>query len=216
MLKSRFKAGSSTLFLVLLVFLLAATGCKRQGSTYEESDWESQLPYGRDPLPGELVMNTLKEDSMRVANRVAIKQNMLAVLSQYRKNYNQEYFNGYFVTDIDKDGLPELWVKIGSYRENAKLELFYPNPDGTLRKSDTPAEPGQYYLGDDYLVQVVGAGPGYININRISIHNGTMDVENVKELDLYSDPEAQIPKFKERELRHTSLANLGPLNSAFQ
>ena len=168
----------------------------------------------RDPLPGELVQQILMEDSVKEVRKVQLRKDMSQILLDYSKRYRQGYFTGYFITDLDGDGLPELWVKVGSYRDNAKLELYYPMPDGSLVKSDTFAEPGQYYVGEDYIIQVVGSGPGYLNINKISLVKGHMQVENVNGIDLYGDPDAYIPTFAEREIRDTSLNNLSTLNQA--
>lgn len=169
----------------------------------------------RDPLPGELVQKIIMEDSIRAATKIQLRKNMSAIINEYKTKFREQYFTGYFLTDFNDDGLPELWVKVGNYRDNSKLELYYPMPDGTLKKSTTFAEPGQYYMGDGYMYQVVGSGPGIININRVTIHNGTMDVENIRELDLYTNPEARIPKFKEREIKGIPLTNLTPLVNAF-
>lgn len=169
-----------------------------------------------DPLPSELVFDSMVGDSLQDVRKEDLRRAMTKVIQNYRKKFRHDYFTGYFMTDLDRDGLPELWVKVGSYRDNSKLELYYPMPDGTLRKSDTYAEPGQYYIGDDYIMQVVGAGPGYIDINRISIVNGSMYVENERSIDLYSDPDAYIPTFAEHEIRDSSLNNLTSLNKALQ
>ena len=210
-------AASIAMLAALLASGTILSSCvEHSGPKYEETDWEGMHPAGRDPLPGDLVQKTIEDDSLRLAKGNLVKKNMARVISEYRKRFKEDYFNGYFLTDFNDDGLPELWVKVGNYRENSKLELYYPLADGSLQKSDTSAEPGQYYLGDDYMIQVVGSGPGYININKIQIHNGTMDVMTVKELDLYSDPTLTIPEFAEREVRHTSLANLTPLYKAFK
>lgn len=185
----------------------------------EDTDAEHELygdgPFGRDPLPGELVERTLREDSIRNQKRAQLRSNMSKIISDYRKRFREDHFNGYFLTDLNDDGLPELWVRVGSYRDNSKLELYYPMPDGSLKKSDTFAEPGHYFIGDNHLMQVVGRGPGYININRITIRNGEMEVENLHELDLYADPEASLPQFQEREVKGNSFGNLTPLHRAF-
>lgn len=194
----------------------ALSGCTWLGQRDIETDKAEEMDDidTRDPLPGELVKQTLMEDSVKNVRRQQIKKAMANVINDYKQRFRQQYFTGYFLTDLDKDGLPELWVKVGTYRDNAKLELYYPMPDGSLLKSDTFAEPGQYYIGDDYLIQVVGSGPGYININRISLHKGVMDIEHIRDIDLYSDPEARIPNFAEREIRDTSLNNLNTLYNA--
>lgn len=210
------KATSMTLLLLLCLCGATFSSCNDHGPKYEETDWEGMRPADSDPLPGDLVKKHIQEDSLKSEKAKTVKKNMSKVISEYRQRFKDSHFNGYFLTDFNDDGLPELWVKVGNYRENSKLELYYPLADGSLRKSDTPAQPGQYYVGKDYMIQVVGSGPGYININKIKIHNGEMDVENVRELDLYSDPHLTIPEFKEKEVHSTSLANLNPLNNAFK
>lgn len=195
--------------------LLACSSCSKDSSgAHDHSATESIS--GRDPLPGDLVRQYLMEDSVRNVRREGLRKSMSQIITDYRKKFRHEHFTGYFVTDLDHDGLPELWVKVGNYRDNAKLELYYPMPDGTLKKSDTFAEPGHYFIGDDYIIQVVGSGPGYLNVNRISIRNGAMKVENEKGIDLYADPDAAIPTFAEREITDTSLRNLSTLDKALR
>lgn len=194
----------------------ALQGCVRSCTPEAEAENPHRMENVnlRDPLPGELVQQTLMEDSVREVRKRQLRKAMATVIQDYRKKFRQEYFTGYFLTDLDSDGLPELWVKVGNYRDNAKLELYYPMPDGTLLKSDTFAEPGQYYIGDDYIMQVVGSGPGYINVNRISLKKGVMNVENIRGIDLYADPDASIPTFAEREIRDSSFSNLAELDRA--
>lgn len=167
-----------------------------------------------DPLPGELVVQAILDDSIHDARREQLRTEMTKVIQDYRKKFRQDHFTGYFMTDLDSDGFPELWVKVGNYRDNSKLELYYPMPDGTLRKSDTFAEPGKYYIGDGYLMQVVGSGPGYIDVNRISIRNGEMHIVNERNIDLYGEPGVSMPVFAERAIRDTSFSNLSALNKA--
>ena len=210
-------AKSMTLLLSSFILGGALVSCvENSGPRYEETDWNGMHPASGDPLPGDLVKKTLMEDSLKVAKGDLVKKNMAKVISDYRKHFKGDIFNGYFLTDFNEDGLPELWIKVGSSRDKSKLELYYPLADGSLQKSDTSAEPGKYYLGEDYMIQVVGAGPNRININKIKIHNGSMDVEVVKDIDLYNDPTLSVPQFKEKQVHHTSLANLNPLYNAFK
>lgn len=201
---------------VVTAGVVSLGGCGKTDQKGIAEGYDEESLYTRDPLPGDLVREYLKEDSVKTVRREGLRKSMGNILNEYRKKFRHEHFTGYFMTDLDHDGLPELWVKVGNYRDNAKLELYYPMPDGTLKKSDTFAEPGQYYIGDDYIIQVVGSGPGYININRISIRNGQMAVENQNGIDLYADPEAAIPSFAEHEIRDSSLTNLATLDRALQ
>lgn len=202
---------------------LMALGALWQGCTPKTEEERAKKPVaasesevrGHDPLPGELVAQALREDSVRTARKAAVKRHMTEVIANYRKRFQEPYFNGYFLTDFDDDEVPELWVKVGSYHDNSRLELYYPMPDGTLSRSDVQSEPGQYYVGDGYMMQVVGDGPGVININRITIRRGQMYIENVKQLDIHSNPGAQMPKFSETEKRYSDFTNLSTLYNAF-
>lgn len=219
MSKNKNKGLTSKHLLIVLSVLLVCIGASvvvwiYTGHNTSIDELALNEPELKDPLPGELVMQTLLEDSVQDVRRQELKKSMTNVIQNYRKKFRHEHFTGYFLTDLDDDGFPELWVKVGKYRDNAKLELYYPMPDGTLRKSSTHAEPGQYYIGDSYLMQVVGSGPGYIDVNRISIRNGEMQVDNERGIDLYADPTADLPNFAERVVRDTSFSNLTPINNA--
>lgn len=220
--KKNIRSKYLTWTLVLLILGLGSLAVLEVVSWHNDDDEIHEHPAtmdqfaSADPLPGDLVRQTLSEDSVHSVRMARIRSEMGKVISGYQKQFRHEYFTGYFLTDLDKDGLPELWVKVGNYRDNSKLELFYPMPDGSLLKSDTFSEPGQYYLGDDYIMQVVSSGPGYININKISLYNGMMNVENIRGIDLYEDPEASIPTFAEREIRDSSFSNLATLDRALR
>ena len=199
--------------LLLTAMGISASGCGKSS----ETDSHDSIPLGQaDPLPGELAKMTLLEDSLRIKNMAIIKKEMLRVLTEYRSKFRQESYTGYFVTDIDHNDVPELWVKSGQLRDNATLELFYPTPDGKLIKSETPAEPGQYFVGDGYLIQMVSAGPGLININRITLRNNRMEIENIRTIDMYAQPGMKKPKFEEPEIKSLPFANLTALHKAFE
>ena len=200
---------ATALLLLAVAAIWGFQSCDRDG------DGKSKTENRTDPLPGDLVRETILEDSLRQIRKEKVQSNMEKVLAEYKSRSSNLTFNGYFITDFDDDLMPELWVKSGTNRENSRLELYYPRPDGSLQKSEVKAEPGKYYLGEKYLIQMVGSGPGRLNVNRVSIHNGEMDVVKLMEMDIYSNSKNQMPKFEEREIRNTSLANLSTLYSAF-
>lgn len=218
--KIEFKQLRPLLLLIPLIgaFIFVLEGCAwdRRDDTDSTLSQISEEFEERDPLPGELVRQTILEDSLLSANKRELKKAMTGIISDTQKKFRQEYFTGYFITDLDNDNLPELWVKTGTYRENSRLELYYPLSDGSMVYSETPAEPGKYYLGDNYIIQVVGSGPGFLSINKITINNGQMEVENMRDIDLYKNPELAIPKFKEPEIRNYALTNVSPLHSMLQ
>lgn len=219
----RLKSGHIFLILGLIVFIsIGAWVLQGCSWSHQEEDMENSISQTQantkksDPLPGDLVQKIMEEDSLREIREDIVMHNMLEVINDYSHKYHERHFTGYFLTDFDKDDIPELWVKIGNHRENSKLELYYPLQDGSLQKSVTPAEPGKYYLGNDYLIQVVNAGPGMINVNHINIYRGLMNVETMRDIDLYADPHAKVPHFEERQIKDYPFSNLSPIYTAFK
>lgn len=221
--KTRYKGLSTKYLSLIFVFLLLCVcGAAVVWGFSWSFDHEDEITHHsgpvklieEDPMPSELVAQYLVEDSVKTVRRKQLKASMTNVITNYRKRFRQQHFTGYFMTDLDSDGLPELWVKVGNYRDNSKLELYYPLADGTLLKSEVNAAPGQYYIGDNYLIQVVESGPGYMDVNRITINNGTMKVVNESGIDIYGDANAKLPEFAEHAIRDSSFLNLTELNRA--
>lgn len=207
-----------SLLIIFLAIPFIFVGCSWQNNEDAATDSLKALNEkneDRDPLPSELVERALVEDSLSGERRDLVRENMEKVVRDYRKIYHEEYYSGYFTTDLDEDNVPELWVRVGNYRDNSRLELYYPETDGSLKKTVTVAEPGKYYIGKDYLIQVVTAGPGIVSVNKITIYRGAMSIENMHDIDFYSHPDAALPKFNEKPAPNHSLSNLHPLLSAF-
>lgn len=197
--------------LCLCAFGLQSCAWEHQEDFEKTVETDTDPFNGRDPLPGELVMLNMKQDSLAGVQKAIIKNNMNTVIQDFASKYKSSSSNGYFITDLNSDNLPELWIKTGNNRGNATLNLFYPNSDDSLKRSSIAAQPGKYYLGPDYILQVVPAGPAIFSINKITIRNGEIEVEKLKELDLYENPEAKLPDFKEPELRSAFFTNITPL-----
>ena len=200
--------------LILMAISMVVYTCSTTYQYHDQTDSASALPD--NPTPGDLVQQIMKEDSLNEFRKEEVYKAMSGMINGYRNKVRSNYLTGYFVTDLDKDGLPELWIKTGTNGENSKLELFYPMPDGTLKKSVTNSGAGKFYRGKDYLMQTVSAGPGYVNVNRITIRRGEMQVETEKSIDLYSNSDSKIPKFEEPEIRDVPFGNLSPLQQYFK
>lgn len=169
----------------------------------------------RDPLPGELVRQAILEDSLRMANKDTIKADMIKVLDQQAHEKSRNKQSGYFLTDFNHDGLPELWIKTTNFRNQTVFELFFPLADGHLKKSELTTEGGSYYMGDEYILQAISPGEGYLNVNHISISNRNIVVDHIKEIDLYNSNGGRLPKFEEPEIRLIPFTDTAPLQQAF-
>ena len=196
------------------IFFAACDGLKEEKNGDEGRPAVSKKAVP-EMLPGDTLYLPISKSTLPDSIRQALKQGMKDVLSSYDRRYKDKYYTGYFVTDLNGDSLPELWVKSGTHRENSRLELYYPLRDGTLKKSSTPAEPGDYYLGEGYVIQIVGAGAGMKNVNRITLRRGEMDIENIQEIDYLDDAKSALPKPEEPKIKVSALGSKAALDKAF-
>lgn len=160
-------------------------------------------------------IDSLKRDSVTTAVKKLLRENIEKQFSDLRGTFSSDYFNGYFITDLDNDGFSEVWIKTGHNRQNSRLQLFYPQLSGEWKVSTMAAEPGEYYLGDGYVIQIVTAGAGVISKNKLSINRyGEMEIDNEMEIDQFETPEKKIPKPAEKSIKDIKFSNLTPLRNA--
>lgn len=177
---------------------------------------KDQVEVSSDPLPGELVQDALRADSIRTATMGMVKDSMKSILVRYEEKLPNKEHMRYFMTDLDHDKMPELWIRNGSARDDQRLELYAPLKSGGLKKSEIQARHSDYYLGDDYVVQVMRGDPGKILLNELTINNGNLESHLMKELDLSKDPTLSNPKIDLPEVKTSPIGNLTLLDQAFE
>lgn len=155
------------------------------------------------------------EDSLRREANKKHHEEMTNIIKTYQPNYKDNRHTGYFLTDLDNDSVPEMWVVIGNLGENFRLECYYPLADGTLHRSQLYTGFGTYYRGDSYLKSAVKNGPDYVSINKITLRKGELYSDELESINLNEDPNAKLPKFSEREIQLYSFSNFTPINQAF-
>lgn len=60
---------------------------------------------------------------------------------------------GYFLFDIDKNGVPELWLKTGTYEAEYQLRVYTYDTEIKLLFNDNAGH-SDFYLGDDYVIKL--------------------------------------------------------------
>lgn len=202
----RIPASLVVIFSIVLGSLLASS-CKKEKKVKDVS---------HDPLPGELVEDILRTDSILDAQKDVVKDTMSKVLAEYSKKHNNPAQTSYFTTDLDNDKVPELWIKNTNAIGEPRIELYYPMKDGSLKQSEVPVRNGDLYLGDDFVMLVMRGDPGKILIKELSIVNGVAELHVMKELDLALDPTLKNFTVGLPSITTAALSNLGPLNAAFE
>ncbi len=132
-------------------------------------------------------------------NRKVVPKRMLsieAVKHAYINKVNslvQFEYDGYFLTDITGDGIPELWVKYGTCEADYMLEVYTFDKSGLKRILSTGAgHTGYYgYRNDNYVI-AQNAHMGYETLTRITytgkklhekiIYRSPGEVRNYKQL----------------------------------
>lgn len=132
-----------------------------------------------DSLMRVQLLERQREDSIRI-NRglvIAAYSQKLGEFERMASRTDMGYFmfREYFLFDITKDGIPELWVKCGTCEADAMLNVFTYS-DGKARKIlEQSASHMGYYQGSDYIL-CYWAHMGYASISKL-----TYDGSRIKE-----------------------------------
>ena len=74
---------------------------------------------------------TSSQTSKSNSNALSVKEQMLGVLKKYRNKDTE----GYFITDINNDGRPELWIDCTvDYSTNGHKDIYFFDKSGVLKK----------------------------------------------------------------------------------
>ncbi|MCH5328835.1 MAG: hypothetical protein J1E02_07420 [Coprobacter sp.] len=121
----------------------------------------------------------------------------------------------YFMTDLDGDKIPELWVTTGTSTADSKLDA-YVNNNGNLKKITT--EEGvfncTYHIGKNYVLLCYGH-MGFGGWYKLTINNGKIKKECIFEEEL-GDDEYEYSKPKEPCIQEYNVSDLSLLDRFFQ
>lgn len=133
-------------------------------------------------------------------------------------DYVDDYGNFYFTTDINKDGIPELWIVTGTTNSNSNVGLYYADYDSKILKNIVPYKDNtgawnlSFYRGNGYLIEkYIDYSKDQYLINKVNIANGKMVFNNLSNV---SSP-SYLPSISEPEIIKTNLNDYSTLKSAF-
>ena len=133
-----------------------------------------------------------------------------------------DYDEGYFLYDIDNNGIPELWIKNGTCEADYMLYV-YTYKDGIKKIGELGAgHTGGYYIGNGYLLRS-GGHMGYYFYEKLSYNGSSITETIVYEEEYDFEKEISIPiqgdkKYVDEaktEITFYSLSNKQPILNAF-
>ncbi|MGN1375438.1 MAG: hypothetical protein ACI4V5_02670 [Prevotella sp.] len=123
------------------------------------------------------------------------------------ENSRQASDCSYFLYDIDRDNIPELWIKTGNCEADYRL-LVYTYHDGIKQLYDDGAGHSCLYKGKGYILQVY-AHMGVAFWNKLTYKNGRISAriiyeENILDTDRdYTEPkEKEIMMYPSEDKQH--------------
>ena len=120
---------------------------------------------------------------------------LYSVESEYGEYASCEYF----LYDITMDGLPELWIKVGTCEADYMLLVY--TCDNDLKKLYEDRAGHSYFCtGRDYVLQVYGH-MGEAAWMKLTYKNGEIDVETIFEEEINFDKDEWYTEPKERKVQ---------------
>lgn len=165
-------------------------------------------------------LEELNKDIYRIKNQKEeerYKQLLKTIRDEYiellsiNKLSDDGYDEGYFLHDIDNDGIPEIWIKSGTCRADTRM-LVYQYNNGIRKIYDAGA--GSFYIGEGYVLDVY-AQMGYATWEKLTYNGSSITSTVIYEEDIngtnrdYRDPE-------EKYIGFYSLNNKQPILNAFK
>lgn len=213
------------LILAIVLGLLALKGCNLNGtrdtSTSSDTTSFSSLPdtTKTDTVAHDTVIVEKKEPKHKPTEEPDIEEAPQAPSTDLIKNAYINKINsysegdGYFLTDITGDGIPELWIKYGTCEADYMLDVYTYDNTGLRRILSTGAgHTGYEGYKDGNYVLAISAHMGYEVIHRISysgkrLHE-TKTFESEDEMEDYIDP-------GEPDFEFTSFDDISEIESSF-
>ena len=135
----------------------------------------------------------------------------------FNPNDLDEYYQvncDYFLYDITRDGIPELWVVFGTYEMNTTLRVYSCQNGKCKHIYETSAGHSVYYEGSNYIL-VVWALQGSASWTKLKYINGRIIEDSVfEENNIDSSEDYTVPK--EKECRMYSHRNIQPIKKALE
>lgn len=124
----------------------------------------------------------LKDDNQHKQLLKTIKDEYIKLLSANRKDHSAYSNEGYFLFDIDDNGIPEIWIKSGDCEANFEL-LVYTYDNGIKRLYNDDAGHSCFYKGYGCVLQI-WRHMGYATWYQLTYNRSTITSTEIFEEDI--------------------------------
>lgn len=192
---------------VAVIAVLAYLYCNKISLFAEDVQEMEYLTAQKTGLEEEI--KEQKEDSLHEQLLKTISDEYIKLVDTFP--YSSEA--GYFLFDINKNGIPELWLKTGMYEAEYQLRVYSYDTEIKLLYTDDAGH-SEFYQGNDYLIKLY-AHMGDARWDKLSydgdrIVSTTIFQEDISGTDRdYSEP-------TEKRIELYSYTDKKPILDAFQ
>ncbi|WP_298451643.1 zinc ribbon domain-containing protein [uncultured Prevotella sp.] len=151
----------------------------------------------------------MRRDSIKFVRELP-KRIKEAYINKVEAYYNQSgnFENGYFLYDLTKDGIPELWVITGNGTSDGRLIVFTYFNENIISIFENNLGYSYFYRGKGYILQVIEETYGS-TWYKIKYNGQGIEKEQVYEEEAYYEYGAQyktpsLPDVKIYEMSNTS------------
>lgn len=170
--------------------------------------------------PAEEASLTIRQDSIAKVEKMqhlreVARNQYVETLRKTDKQYTKEYGSGwidYFLYDITKDGIPELWLIHGTCEADRALSVYTPKEDGLKKIYEEGAGHSEFHKGKNYVLQVM-AHQGYACWFKLTYNGSKLSQKMTFEEDCFESGR-DYTEPKEPVIRVYEVDNLKPIYSA--
>lgn len=222
------------LYIAVGLFLLTSCGGGRVSKEPTDSINTADSILTTDSIVGVVGDSIAEEQAAEVARLNSIRQDSIAKVEKMQhlrevarnqyvetlrktdKQYTTKYGSGwidYFLYDITKDGIPELWLIHGTCEADRALSVYTPKEDGLKKIYEDGAGHSEFHKGKNYVLQVMGH-QGYACWLKLTYNGSKISQKMTFEENCY-ETERDYTEPKEPVIRVYEVDNLKPVYSAF-
>ena len=168
---------------------------------------------GKEIAFSSVVMDEVDYSSKLKQKEQTIKDKFSSILNDYNNKYKNDdwWTSSYFLFDITKDGIPELWLLIKEPSdESADVSIHVYSYDNGLIYKGVYGHPSHHYLcqGNGYIINVF-AHQGYCSWDKYEFIGGGIREKEIYSESLIGDEGYKVPS--EEEVTTYNLTNKQPI-----